>query len=798
MRHRIPIILAYLLIIFLSFYYGGVTPEGRLIAIAGGLVIFILALTVITVSSSYPLSWNPLFLLPLTLILIGGLVSRASPAPAMGRIEFWEILSCSLLMAAIILSRPGDRALLYYYLFLLLWGGTLTVYGISELDWNLFKIGPLTSTYINRNHFSAFIGLIIPLSISFGLGSSKRAVALFSGVGFLILLSGIILTRSRGGLLAASVSSLTVLLIYILKIAKNHSRKKKNRVLLLFICGLLIILVSTSIYFHSQSGSSYSTSLDTLSIQTRFSIWKSTLDMFLARPWLGWGWGTFRYVYPQFKDPRVWYSVPHAHNELLQILGEGGALGFIAILLCLVWSLSRLLKTGFSSPTSVVRLFSLGAAGSLVYSLVHGGFDFILRLPANTYLLTAIVSLGLASSRFKRRPGGEISGRAAKLAFTLPVIFILCFFVLYPIGRFSGAYFQWKKGEELLAIGNPEAAREHFSRASELDPHDNRPLYGSASVQMNLFERSPDKIRLYRSILADLRKARRNNPWDLQPLWVLARFHQRLSANEKAEAYLKEALSLDPTSPFVLRALAKIELNRGEYASAVLRLHQASAIYTCAWPSCLSLLLKYTEDYNILKELPPPEDGYHRDLGYHLLGKKKWQEAEGEFKKSLVLEPDNPKNWRAMGRFHSITQNLTESRKCYEKALAISPENAQWWSELGDIFKKREMKESALDCYLLAHTLAPKNILYPRKAAPIIFQLKGRDAALTFWEGVTDKNPLWSWPYYLRAKFYLESGDITRARREIELALQRSPKHSYYLNLKNRIDSLLQNPGIVD
>ena len=152
-----PIFPAGLLIIFLSWHSGGVTPEGRLIAIAGGIVIFLYMLAVIAISPSTPLSCISLLLIPLVLILSGILVYLTSPAAAVGKIEFWEILSPALLMAAVLLSQPRERTLLYFYLFLLLWGGLLTIYGISETGGSSLMRVPLTSTYINRNHFSAFI-----------------------------------------------------------------------------------------------------------------------------------------------------------------------------------------------------------------------------------------------------------------------------------------------------------------------------------------------------------------------------------------------------------------------------------------------------------------------------------------------------------------------------------------------------------------------------------------------------------------------------------------------------------------
>ncbi len=792
MRFRISAISACLLIIFLSFNYGGVTPAARLVAGATGALIFIFVLSRAAASTRTPLAWKPLLLPPLLLILSAVLVRLAAPAPAVGRAEFWELISCSLLLAAIIISPPPGRALNYFYLFLLLWGVGLTLFGVVELGGNLLGRGELASTYINRNHFCAFLGLILPLTVSFGLGSPRRWLSWISRAGFLLLLAGVILTKSRGGLLAASISTMAVLIMWslnksVLGVSLRARRAKQSR--LVIAAGLIIFLALIVVYAHYHSPSVYSTSLDALSIRTRISIWKSTVKMFLVRPWLGWGWGTFQYVYPLFKEPGVWYSVPHAHNEFLQLLSEGGVIGFIAVIFCLVWSLWRLVKNYLYSPAGLEGLFSLGAAGALVYIAVHSGFDFVLRIPANAYLLTALVGLGLSSS-FPESAGINIVSRPGKLVFVLPVVLILGFFVLSPIGRFAASYLQWKEGEELLKAGDPSAARECFTRAGELDPAGNRPLFGRASANIELIKRSPDKIRFYHLILADLEEARRNNPWDLRPLWGLIRFHQGLSAAAETGIYLKEALAMVPTSPFLLYEMAGNELLQGRYKEAVLALRRAISIYPCMWDSSRKLLFSFTSSYDIWKELPPPESDYHRKLGYYLLIYKNWEAAENEFRQALALSPDNPENQRALGRLYFLLKNFKKSRRCYLKALSLSPDNAQWYSELGEVEERRGEGRKALDCYLKAYRLAPSQKSYPERAGRLILTTRCAPAALEFWKGVSARDPHWDRPHYHQARLYRKTGDIAAAAKEIELALRRAPKNRYYLNLKKQLDAL--------
>ena len=747
--------------------------EGRLIAVAGCTLIFILVAIPRTFSSSNPLFWSSSLFIPLAVTLAGLLVYLVSPAPSLGKIELWEIVAVSSLLAAGIISRPRDSSLLIFYGLILLWGAVLIIYGVSESGWNLLKSRPLVATYINRNHFCAFIGMILPLTVSFGIGSPKRSVAWLSRIGFLILLSGIILTRSRGGLLAGFISTLAVLLIYIL------SRGKKKHLLLLLICVLLILLIGAAIYTNYRTQPVYATSLDALSIQTRFSIWESGAKMFLARPWLGWGWGTFKYVYPQFKSEQVWYGVPHAHNEWLQILAEGGAVGFLVFTGCFLLVFIRLIRTGLTSGRTIGGLFSLGSAGSLLYTGIHGGFDFILRLPANISLITIIVSLGLALT---------CSGkRVIKPVVSISIILLLGIFILYPAGRFYRSYLQWEEGERQFEAGNSSAALRNFDRASALDPDFNPPLYRKADIRMGQFEASPDKIRSYRMIVDDLMRAHRNNPWDLQPLWTLGNFYRKLHAYQDAAAVLEKVLVLDPNNPFLLYDLARIELLSGKLRAGALRLRRSSSIYPSMWPACRDLLFLYTDDYDILRELPSDRDSDHRNLGYHLLGDERWDPTEMEFRKAVSLAPGNPNNYRALGVLFSRTGDYAQSEKFYHRAIELSPENAQWLYELGRVWRNLDNNEKALDFYLRAYNLAPDKRSYTESAGALILQLKGPEAALGFWEEVMNHDQLLHRPHYHRARLFLKAGDLSQAKKEIDRALELVPGNRDYLSLQKRI-----------
>jgi len=763
-----------------------VTGGGRLLAIFAATAVFILFLAARTISPSQPLAGDRLLCIPAALILAAVLVAIFSPLPAAGRLEWREVVACSLILTAFLLLKPPDSARLLFYLLSLLAAASLVIYGVSRRGGVIFPGELLTSTYLNRNHFAAFLGLVLPAALAFSLVSRPRPVGWLSRAGLSVLLAGILLTRSRGGLLAALAAGAGVLALFIHGRTRADARHKKLMVLLL-ITGLLIAAALGIFAARQPAPEIYSTSLDALSIRTRFSIWKSTWDIFLSRPLFGWGWGSFRYLYPGFKDPGVWYVVPHAHNEFLQLLAEGGAVGFLIVITCLCWSFSRLVKVYLAAPRSVSGVFALGAAGALVYAAVHGGFDFILRLPANAILLAALAGLGLSSA--PAGGGFVIARRSRKLAAVLPVIAVLVVVILLPPIRYYRSETMAREGERLLGAGRAEEAREIFSRAHRLDSRAVRPLLGRAAAGMAIFDRAEDKVTLYRSIVEDLETARRNNPRDTRPPRSLGRFHRDLSAREEAGGYLEEALALDPVNPYLYYELAEIDLRRGDRLSAVRRLRSAVEIYPMIWSPARKLIFGHSGEYEILKELPPPEGKFHRRLGYHLLADKKFVAAELEFQKALNLESDNPRNWHSLGMFYTRTGKPEEALPYYRRALALAPGSHQWLAEVGDILKNLDRLEEALDCFLLARDLAPDRWSYPDKAGSIILDLKGPAAAIAFWLEESARDEKRSRPRYQLARLYLETGDLASARKAINLALALDPDNRWYSRLKDRIEA---------
>ncbi len=84
-----------------------------------------------------------------------------------------------------------------------------------------------------------------------------------------------------------------------------------------------------------------------------------------------------------------------AHNELLQLAAEVGALGTGIVLLGLVAVMFWTVKALRSELPAVVRLDLIGTTLALSLPIVHSFLDFPLHLPALAFLLAVCLALHL-------------------------------------------------------------------------------------------------------------------------------------------------------------------------------------------------------------------------------------------------------------------------------------------------------------------------------------------------------------------------------------------------------------------
>jgi len=266
------------------------------------------------------------------------------------------------------------------------------VYWIRTLEQGGFIYGP----YVNHNHYAGLMEMLTPFPLvlaatRFTDGSRKIAVA---GIAALMAAS-IFLAGSRGGMTAFMAQ---MVLLGVLLARKREGNWKQPLMLGAFLAMVIAFLLWMGnnelthrlISIHSETR-------EEINGGVRLTIDRDGLRMWMQRPFLGWGLGTFPVVYPQFRSFYTNMFVNQAHNDYLQLLVETGLAGFsIAVwFLVLVFrqAAGKLRNNDWTENAS--GALTVAALLGCVGILVHSFLDFNLQIPANAalfYVLCAIVA----------------------------------------------------------------------------------------------------------------------------------------------------------------------------------------------------------------------------------------------------------------------------------------------------------------------------------------------------------------------------------------------------------------------
>ncbi len=238
--------------------------------------------------------------------------------------------------------------------------------------------------YLNRNHFATVVAMGAGLAAGLAMTLARehrglvrllsapaavpRVILLAGASGFLALASAA--SGSRSGTLAA----VTAMAIVVARGAGKRS--------LLIAMGLGIpALVLTG-------AAAIDRGLSVDLVASRFRPWQDMTTLFRFFPVFGSGVGTFALAYLPYQTNATYEIWPHAHNDYLQWLIEGGGAGVVAIGFAL-----RSLR-GSVVLTTAAREIALGAA---IAFATQAFLDFPCRVPANAAILVCVLALTTSS-----------------------------------------------------------------------------------------------------------------------------------------------------------------------------------------------------------------------------------------------------------------------------------------------------------------------------------------------------------------------------------------------------------------
>jgi O-antigen ligase len=397
------------LLLFGPLAFGAVEPWSIFVMEAGSAALFLLWIGTQVLEGELKIRWNPLFL-PMAvfgLLIVSQLVFRRSAYPhdtaSLALLYFSYALLCFLAGQTLARGSQARKLAVVFSLYGAVLASFALIQGISS-NGKLYWIrqprmgGWVYGPYVNHNHYAGLMEMLVPIPLVLSLTSlaSHKTRAAAAAVAA-VMVGTIFLSGSRGGMLAI-VTELVILAILLVKQKQGLRTAIGIGVFLLIVAGLLTWVGGAEL---SNRIASAGPSHAEITTDVRSYINRDGLKMFLKRPILGWGLGTFPVVYPEFRTFYTNFFVNEAHNDYLQLLVEMGLLGFGTMLWFLVTLYTRAFKKITHWTSEISGAVTLACVLGLSGILVHSAVDFNLQIPANAALFYVWCTIA-ASEPFAR------------------------------------------------------------------------------------------------------------------------------------------------------------------------------------------------------------------------------------------------------------------------------------------------------------------------------------------------------------------------------------------------------------
>ena len=275
-------------------------------------------------------------------------------------------------------------------------------------------------TFANPNHFANYVAMALAVYVwlawmrfmhgrhrvlvEHGIGTRARQLALW-GAGGVLLVVGILMSRSRGAALAGIPVALCALGLALMGRSREGALRgtivAAGAALLVALALVGFDFVASRFELHSLRGdASFRTLLAESTFHGAWQFWP-----------FGAGWGTYAPVFPRFQPATIVGTANQAHEDYAQLLFEGGI--FAAVLMAaFAWlavtraiQLVRAARRGrrLRRGEMVSAICGLGLLGFLLHSLV----EFNMHIPANAIAAALLAGVYLRPLEAREEPADD-------------------------------------------------------------------------------------------------------------------------------------------------------------------------------------------------------------------------------------------------------------------------------------------------------------------------------------------------------------------------------------------------------
>ncbi len=256
--------------------------------------------------------------------------------------------------------------------------------------------GRITSFLEHYNGLAGYLNLVIPFCLAFAIGGTDPVLRTLSRWCLAFAIVALLLTQSRGGLLAF----IAILLIHACFSAQD--RKTRVRRIAIALVGCLLVAAIAGFFFQRL------TEIDDFTAVSRLAIWGGAFTVFARSPVLGTGFGNLRGLMGGLLNlPDGWTG--DAHNLYLELLAETGIIGFLVFGVLIILVIRTALRQLRRTENHFNKMTALAIFAAICGVLVHGTVDYLFHTtPQVTALFFLVLGLlGAQASLHTAAPGRQ-------------------------------------------------------------------------------------------------------------------------------------------------------------------------------------------------------------------------------------------------------------------------------------------------------------------------------------------------------------------------------------------------------
>ena len=601
------------------------------------------------------------------------------------------------------------------------YGSPTKIYWFRATVDNVTMMGP----WVYHNHFAGYMEMLLPVCLalflyhrpafSYDLPLREKILSVFTlpkanmhiilGLCAILMYASIFVSLSRGGIISSTLSLLFFLFL-LTRYKDNFSHSARGKYILLF---LLVSVAAISwfgwepIFGRFDKIANASGEIQ----ESRLIVWRDSWRMIKDFPIFGSGFGTFLTTYPAYRTVPGKFIYDHAHNDYLEILTDGGLVGFLLVSLFLLVLFRNTLAVLAKRRDHFATLLTVGSMSGIVALLLHSVTDFNMHNGANGLYFFLLCGILVSSSHTRRQATAQESilppSRSRQRYWcALAALLLLVSGTIHSFGIARGKYL-YKQISSLYLNKNipPQkilAILATAQAAVRADPLEGNYRFALANIEAFSGNFPAAKQNYERAILLAPTNGKFLGQYGL---------YTSAAAPERAMEILLAARRLAPDDPVPMRAYGSWLLAGGKKEEALAYLKIAIAMEPAETKKYFALAMGHGLKSNELLPLLPDRVQAHQAYGDILMELGNTEEALATYKNSLRYVANEAKATPWL--FSKVFWILLKHKKT-EDALAVArngatliPKSSQLrtmsglaYQELGIYYRAREEYEQAL------------------------------------------------------------------------------------------------------